>query len=93
MNRTKITPALRGEHGRHKTTTRPCRGKFGRDDRAERVISTDTDAHDETPNNENTNNVDRRALARQSLSECSDDDDHELNAICKNMFIRQTKGR
>jgi hypothetical protein len=37
--------------------------------------------HDETPNDKNTNDMNSGGLARESLTESGNDDDHKLNTV------------
>lgn len=54
---------------------------LGSDDTGERVVTTDTDTHEHTPEDEQTNNGDSLGRGRERLSEGSEDDDHELETI------------
>jgi len=80
---TKTSPSLRGEDSSHKTTTRSRSRELGRDDGAERVVSSNTYAHNETKHCEDTNDVDRRPTSRQCLCKCAGDDNHQLNPVCQ----------
>ena len=79
---TELAPALVSEHGGHHTTTNVRRRELGRDDGGKGVVTTDAHAHDKAPYNEDTDDVDRMTGTRESLTEGSDDDQHELDAVC-----------
>jgi len=76
-----VTETLGGEGGSHHTATNPSGSKLGRDDGRKWVITTDTDTHNETPYNEDTDDVNSRGLTRESLAKSGNDDDDELNTI------------
>jgi hypothetical protein len=40
--------------------------------------------HEETPDDENTDDVDGRSLTREGLAEGGNDDDHKFDAVCYN---------
>lgn len=50
-------------------TANPGRRELGRDGGTERVVTTDTDAHDEAPHDEDANDVDRRTVTGDSLAD------------------------
>jgi len=77
----KVTKTLSSEGSSHHATTDASRSKFGRDDSREWVITTDTDAHDEPPDDENTDDVNGRSVTRKGLSKGSNDDDHEFDTV------------
>jgi hypothetical protein len=77
----KVAETLGREGRSHHAATNPSGSKLGRDDSRKRVVTTDSNPHDETPYNEDTDDVDSRSLARERLSEGGDNDDHKLNAI------------
>lgn len=56
-------------------------GELGGDDGGQRVVTTDTHAHDEPPYDEDTDDVDSVSLTRDRLTEGCDDDEHELDTI------------
>ena len=70
-----------GKNGGHHPTTDVRRGELGRDDGGQGVVTTDSDAHYEPPNDEDTDDVDRMTGAGESLTEGSHDDEHELDTV------------
>jgi len=77
----KVTKTLGSEGSGHHTTTDPSGSKLGRDNSRKRVVTTDSDTHEESPDNENTNDVNGRSVTRKGLSEGSNDDDHEFDTV------------
>jgi len=69
-----LTPTLRPEGSDHHTTTNASSGEFGSDTRRERVISSDTDTHDEAPHDEDTNDRHGGTVTGDSLTESCDND-------------------
>ena len=76
-----LAPALVCKNGSHKSTANVCGGEFGGDDSGQRVVTTHTDAHDYSPYDDDTEDVDGVCLASDGLSKGSDDDDHELDTV------------
>ena len=76
-----MTPALVREHRGHHATTDVGRRELGGYDGREGVVTTNSDAHNESPDDEDTDDVDRMARARKGLAEGSDDDEHELDTV------------
>jgi hypothetical protein len=54
---------------------------LGCDNGRKRVITTNANTHDYTPENDDSNNRDGTRIGGKSLSEGCEDDDHELKAI------------
>jgi hypothetical protein len=69
-----LTPTLRPEGGNHHTTTDASSGEFGSDTGRERVVSSDSDTHDESPHDEDTDDRDGGTVTGDSLTESCDDD-------------------
>lgn len=76
-----LANTLHGEHGAHHGTSPLGRRKFGGDDGRQWVVTTDTDAHEHTPEDDGADNVDRGRGASESVGEGSDDDEHQLDTI------------
>ena len=78
----KVAPALEGKDGGHKTAADVGGSELGGDDGREWIVTTDSNTHDEAPDNEDTKDIDSMCVTGESLTERRDDDDHELDAIC-----------
>lgn len=86
--RTELAPALERKNGSHETTSGLRSGELGRDDSTQRVITTDTKAHEKPPADEGTDDTNSWALTADCLTERADDDNDKLDAICE-MVIRR----
>ena len=57
------------------------RRELGGYHRREGIVTTDSHAHNESPNDEDTDDVDRMTGTRKGLTEGSDDDEHKLDTV------------
>lgn len=76
-----LTETLHGEDGSHHGTSPLGGGKLGSDDRGKRVVTTNTDTHEDTPENDDTDNGDSRRGRGKRLSESCEDDQDELETV------------
>jgi hypothetical protein len=81
--RTELAPALECEDSGHETASGPRSSKLGGDDSTQWVVSAYAYAHDKPPDDESTNDTDGGTLPADCLTECADDDNHELNTVWK----------
>ena len=70
----KVPEALHGKDGIHHAATVADAGELGGDDCGQRIVTTDADAHDEAPDEENTNERDGGTMAGDGLSKGAEDD-------------------
>lgn len=76
-----LANALHGEDGSHHGAS-PLGGReLGGNDGRQRVVTTDADTHQHTPEDDDADNVDRRRVAGKSVGEGSEDNDHQLHAV------------
>jgi len=77
----KVAPTLESKDGGHETSADVGRGELGGDDSGEWIVAADSYTHDKAPDNEDAKDIDTMCVTRESLTEGSDDDDHEFDAI------------
>ena len=76
-----ISPALGGEDSGHHTATDTASGELGSDDGRQRVVTPDTETHDESPHDKHTVNAHTGSAASNGLAEGTDDDDHLRESV------------
>lgn len=76
-----IAPPLESKDGGHETAADGSGGELGGDDSGEWIVAADSYTHDEAPDNEDAKDIDTMCVTSESLTEGSDDDDHQLDAI------------
>lgn len=79
---TELTPSLVGEHSGHETTTDVCGREFRGDHSRQGVVTANTDTHETSPYNNDTNDIDSVSFTSDGLTKGSDDDDHQLDTVC-----------
>ena len=79
--RTELAPTLVCKHSGHETTTEMGGSELGRDDGRKRIVTADSDAHDESPDDEDANDADGVTLTGKCLTEGGHDDEHELDTV------------
>lgn len=77
----KLTPALVGKDSCHNGTSPLGSSKLGSDDRGKRVVTTDTDTHNDTPEDEGTNKGNGGGLTNDGLTNGGSNDNHEFNTV------------
>ena len=76
-----LTNTLHGEDGTHHGTAPLGGSELRSNDRRERVVTTDTDTHENTPEDDDTDDGNGRRVRRESLGESCEDDDHEFETV------------
>jgi hypothetical protein len=77
----KLPKTLHGKDGTHHGTTPLGGSELGGDDGGERVVTTDTDAHEYTPEDDQTDDGSSRAGTDKRLCESRNDDEDQLKTI------------
>jgi hypothetical protein len=78
---TKLTETLHGEDSTHHGTAPLGGSELGGDDGRKRVVTTDTDTHEHTPEDDQANDWGSRAGTNERLSESRDNDEDQLKTV------------
>lgn len=76
-----LTQTLHSKDSGHHSTTTAGGGEFSSDNRRQRIITTNTNTKNDTPEGDDTPGRDSLTITSESLSDGSDNDDHQFNTI------------
>lgn len=76
-----LTNTLHGEDGTHHGTAPLGGSELRGNDRRKRVVTTDTDTHENTPEDDDADDRDSGRVRGESLSDGCEDDDHEFETV------------
>ena len=78
---TELTKTLHGEDGTHHGTSPAGGSELGGNDRGKWVVTTDTDTHENTPEDDDTDNGDGWRAGSESLGEGCEDDEDQFKTV------------